>query len=158
MLLVRSGIKTAVDGVVITDFPATKKKKSLLQKFKVKTLFSFFDNKGIIHKEFVPAGQTINAAFCQAILNRLLQRIWRVRPELHRTGKWMLLLDNAHAHSAIVLRQLLAQNMVVVLDHPLYSPDMIPMVFFLFHSLRADVKGTRFADVNTINDRVTAVL
>ena len=62
--------------------------KSHLQISKVKTLFmAFFDNKGIIHKEFVPAGQTINAAFYQAVLNRFLQRIRWVRPELHRTGK-----------------------------------------------------------------------
>ena len=29
----------------------------------------FFDNKGIIHKEFVPVDQFINAAFYQAVLN-----------------------------------------------------------------------------------------
>ena len=39
-------------------------KKSRMQKYKVKTLLiAFFDNKGIFHKEFVPAGQTINSAF-----------------------------------------------------------------------------------------------
>ena len=44
-----------------------KKKKSRLQKSKVKTL--------------------LIAAFDQAVLNRFLQRIRRVKPELHRTGK-----------------------------------------------------------------------
>ena len=77
-------------------------KKSRLQKSKVKTpLIAFFDIKGIIHKEFIPASQIIKAAFYQAVLNRFLQRIRRVRPELHRTGTWMLLHDNAPAHSAI---------------------------------------------------------
>ena len=48
ILPVRSGIKTAIDGVVFTYFPATK--KSRLQKSKVKTLLiAFFDNKGITH-------------------------------------------------------------------------------------------------------------
>ena len=38
--------------------------KSRLQKSKVKTmLIAFFDNDGIIHKEFVPPGQTVNAVF-----------------------------------------------------------------------------------------------
>ena len=70
--------------------------KSRLQKFQVKTLLvAAFNNKRIIHMEFVVAVQTINAAFYQAILNRLLQRIRRV--ELHRAGKWMLLHDNAPA-------------------------------------------------------------
>ena len=40
-------------------------------KSKVKTqLIVFFDNKYIIHMEFVPTGQAINAAFYQQILNR----------------------------------------------------------------------------------------
>ena len=66
-------------------------KKSRLQKSKVQTLLNaFFDNKSIIHKEFVPSVQTINAAFYQAVLNLLLQHIRRVRIELHRTGKWIM--------------------------------------------------------------------
>ncbi|KAJ4428786.1 hypothetical protein ANN_25779 [Periplaneta americana] len=59
-------------------------------------------------------GQSINAAIYQSVLNRLLQRIRRVRPELHRTGKWMLLHDNAAAHCAIRVRQFLAQKMVAM--------------------------------------------
>ena len=119
---------------------------------------SFFDNRGIFHKEFVPAGETINAAFYQAVLNRLLQRIRRIRPELHKTGKWMLLQDNTPAHSAIRVRQFLAQKMVAVFDHPPYSPYLDPAEFFLFPRLVAVIKGARFADVNAIKYRVTAVL
>ena len=116
-------------------------KKSLLQKSKVKTLLiAFFDNKGIIHTEFVPAGQTINAAFYQAVLNRLLERIRRVRPELHKTGKWLLLHDNAPAHTAIRVRQFLAQKKVTVLDHPPYSPDLAPVDFLLFPRLKPAIK------------------
>ncbi|KAJ4448244.1 hypothetical protein ANN_10258 [Periplaneta americana] len=101
------------------------KKKSRLQKSKVKTLLiAVFDNNGIIHKEFVPAGQTINAAFYQSVLNLLLQRIRRVRPELHKTGKWMLLHYNVPAHCAIRVRQFLAHKMVTVLEHPPYSSDL----------------------------------
>ena len=87
MLPVRPGIKRQSMAWCSQTSPRPKKS---LQKSKVKTLLiAFFDNKGIIHEEFVPAGQTINTAFYKAILNRLLQRIRRVRPELHRTGKWM---------------------------------------------------------------------
>ena len=48
--------------------------------------------------------------------------------------------------------------MVAVLDHPPYSPDLAPGDFFLFSHLKAAIKGERFADVNAIKDRVTAVL
>jgi len=48
-------------------------KKSRLQKSKVKTmLIAFFDSDGIIHKEFVPAGQTVNSASYKENLKRLL--------------------------------------------------------------------------------------
>jgi hypothetical protein len=34
-------------------------------KSNVKSLIiTFFDNKGIVHKEFVPTGQTVNSRFC----------------------------------------------------------------------------------------------
>ena len=49
-------------------------------------LIAFFDNDGIIHEEFIPAGQTVNSAIYEAVLKRFLRRIQRVRPELHRTG------------------------------------------------------------------------
>ena len=136
-----------------------RSKKNCLHKSKVKTLsIAFFDNKGIIHKEFLPAGLTINAAFYQAVLNQLLQRIRRVWPELHRTGKWMMLHDNAPAHSAIRVRQFLAQKMVALLYHPPSSPNLALANFFPFPILKADIKCASFADVNVIKDRVTTVL
>ena len=105
-------------------------KKSRLQKSKVKTmLIAFFDSDGIIHKEFVPAGQTVNSAFYEEVLKRLLQRIHLVRPKLHRIGQRMLLHDNASAHCAIRMHQFLAQRGVPVLDHPPHSPDLAPADF-----------------------------
>jgi len=65
-----------------------------------------FDSNGIIHKAFIPVGQTVNSTFYEEVLKRLLRRIHRVRPELRRTEHWMLLHDNAPAHCAIRVRQL----------------------------------------------------
>ena len=65
-----------------------EQKRIVCKRTKVKTLLiAFSNNKGIIYKEFVPVGQTTNAAFLLGSLNRLLQRIRRVWPQLHRTGK-----------------------------------------------------------------------
>jgi len=134
-------------------------KNSRLQKSKVKTtLIAFFDSDSIIHKEFVPAGQTVNSAFYEEVLKRLLRRIHRVRPGLHRTGQWMLLHDNSPAHCAIRVHQFLAQRVVAVLDHPPYSPNLAPADFFLFPRLKSIMKGLCFADVATIQEGVTAVL
>jgi len=40
-------------------------------------LICFFDQKGIVHKEFVPPGQTVNAAFSVEILKRILENVRR---------------------------------------------------------------------------------
>ena len=91
--------------------PRPKKESSA--KSKVKTLLiAFFDNKGIIHKEFVLAGQTSIPHFTSKFLTDCYSVTRRVRPELKRTGKLMLLHDNATANSAIRVRQFPAQKMV----------------------------------------------
>ena len=40
-------------------------------------LICFCDQKGIVHKEFVPPGQTVNAAFCVKVLERLRENVRR---------------------------------------------------------------------------------
>jgi len=120
-------------------------------------LIAFFDSDSIIHKEFVPAGQTMNSAFYEKVLKWLLRRIHRVRPGLHRAGQWMLLHDNALAHCVIRVHQFLAQHGIPVLDPP-YSPDLAPVNFFLFPRLKSIMKGARFTDVAAIQERVTVVL
>ena len=42
----------------------------------------FFDCHGIVHHEFAPEGQNVNAAFYVEVLKRLRDRVRRVRPEL----------------------------------------------------------------------------
>jgi histone-lysine N-methyltransferase SETMAR len=113
------------------------------QKCKVKTLLiAFFYSDGIIHKEFVSEGQTVNSEFYEQVMKRLLQRIPLVRLELYRTGQWMLLHDNAPAHCAIRVRKLMAQRGVPVLNHPPYSPDLVPADFFLFPCLKNIMRRT----------------
>ena len=44
-------------------------------------LITFFDSKGIIHREFVLTGQTITGAYYLEVLKRLMARIRCIRPE-----------------------------------------------------------------------------
>jgi len=58
-----------------------KKKKLRFQKSHVKTmLVIFFNWQRVIHKEFIPEGETINAVYHKGVMERLLNRIWRFRP------------------------------------------------------------------------------
>ncbi len=47
-------------------------------------LILFFDSKGVIHCEYVPEGQTVNATFYIQVLNNLCRYIAYVRPEMWR--------------------------------------------------------------------------
>ncbi len=128
-------------------------------KSKIKTmLITFFDSQGIIHKEFVPPGQTINATFYKCVLERLLARIRRVRPDQYRSGDWFLLHDNAPAHTAILVAQFLAKRKVTAITHPPYSPDLAPADFFLFPKLKNAMKGDHFADIPDIQRNVTQIM
>ena len=41
----------------------------------------FFHQKGIVHKESFPPGQTVNAAFYVEVLKRLRENVRRKRPD-----------------------------------------------------------------------------
>ena len=60
----------------------------------------FYDSKGVIHKEFVSSGSTVNAAYNLGILKRLISRIRCVRPEDREPGNWRLLQDDAPVNCA----------------------------------------------------------
>lgn len=128
-------------------------------KSKIKTmLITFFDTQGIIHREFVPPGQKVDAVFYKSVLERLLARIRRVRPNQYKSGDWFLLHDNAPAHTAILVAQFLAKRKVTVITHPPYSPDLAPADFFLFPKLKNAMKGGRFDDVPDIQRNVTRIM
>lgn len=49
-------------------------------------LICFFDKDGIVHKEFVPPGQTVSKEFYRDVLRRLREDMRRKRPEKWRTN------------------------------------------------------------------------
>jgi len=42
--------------------------------------------------------------------------------------------------------------------HPPYSPDLAPCDFFLFHRMKGQMKGNRFADVREVKKKTLEVL
>jgi len=99
-------------------------------------LIYFFDQKGIVHKEFVPPGRTVNAAFYFEVLKRLRENVRRKRPDHLRNKTWLLHHDNAPAHAALLTRRFLNNNNMTVVPHPPYSPDLAPSELFLFPKLK----------------------
>jgi len=89
-------------------------------------LVTFFDWQGVIHKEFVPEGETINAVYYKGVTERLMNRIGRVIPGMCESGDWFLLHDDAPSHNATIVKQFFAQRKVTVPDHHPYLPDLAP--------------------------------
>jgi len=110
--------------------------------------YRFFDIRGIVHKEFVPPGQTVNHAFYKDALEQLRKRVQRVRMDV--SDDWVLQTDNAPAHTALSIREILSKKNIPVLPHPPYSPDLAPCNFYLFPNLKSNLKGHHFGTMEKI--------
>ena len=96
--------------------------------------------------------------FILSVLERLWNRIRRVRPEYSAPGSWFLLHDNAPVHREVAVQEFLARKQVCVLNHPPYSPDLFPCDYFLFPKLKLQLKRRLFKDVQDIQGTVTLSL
>ena len=130
-------------------------KKAHMSKSKVKVmLITFFNQKSMVHYEFVPEGETVNQHFYQQVLICLHNRVQHSKWELWSDKSWLLHYDNAPAHNAISVRQLLVKKQITALDYPPYSPDLAPCDFWVFSRLKAVMKGTHFSSLEEIKASV----
>ena len=137
--------------------PRPKKARQLKSNVK-SMIITFFDVKGIVHKEFVPTGQTVNSRFYCDILRWLRENMRRCRPKLWREQTWLLHHDNAPSHTSILTHQFLVKNKIAVIPHPPYSPDMAPCDFFLFPEMELKPKERRFDTIKEIQAETQRVL
>jgi len=110
-----------------------------MSKSKIKSvLICFFDSHGIVHKEFVPPGQTVNQTYYREVLERLGKRVARVRPDIARS--WMLHHHNAPCHTAVSINEFLAEKSIPVVPQPPSLLDLIPCELFSFSWLKNHLK------------------
>ena len=78
-------------------------KKDVCKKSKLKTmLICFFDQEGIVHREFVPPGMTVNAHFYCDVLRRLRENVWRKKPQKWQNQNLVIHCNNAPAHRSFI--------------------------------------------------------
>jgi len=105
-------------------------KKLKFQRSRIKSmLLIFFDSQGVVHKEFVSEGKTVNVEFYKGVMDGLLRRIQRVRPAVFCSRDFFLLHDNAPAHKAASVCQFLTQKMLQLLFTPILSSFISARLF-----------------------------
>jgi len=137
--------------------PRPKKARQVRSNIK-SMLIIFLDIRGIVHKEFVPPGQTVNGKFYCEVLRRLRENVRRKRPEMWKNGNWLLHHDNAPAHTSLVVREFLTKNNVTTVPHPAYSPDLAPCDFYVFPKMKLRLKGRCFASIEEVQAESQQIL
>ena len=75
-------------------------------------VFFLSDAEGVIHRQFVPEGQKVNAEFYVGVFDRLMKRIRRIRTAEFQSNEWFLLHDNAPYHNAVTVKKFPANRNV----------------------------------------------
>jgi hypothetical protein len=97
---------------------------------------------------FLEPGQTINSDCYMATLTKLKARISRVGPEKKTT--FLLQHNNARPHSSLRTIGHVAKFGWIFLQHPSYSPELVPSDFHLFGPMKNGLRGQHFPDNNAV--------
>ena len=112
--------------------------------------------RGIVHYEFVPTGQSTKCTIWM-ILKRLREKGTRKRPELFANNSWIMHHDNAPAHTALSVKEVLATKQITV-GTPCLFIGSSPQWFFLFPKMKQILKERHFDDIDDIRSNTTAAL
>jgi len=127
----------------------TPKKSAYKKKQTEDDAHFYFAQEGIVHRQFVPPGMTVNADFYCDVL-RLREHLRRMRPQKWQNQKLIIHHDNAPAHRSFKRSQSLAKNNMTVIPHPPHSHDLAPCDLFLLPKLKLGMKGRRFDTIEEI--------
>jgi hypothetical protein len=75
-------------------------------------LLIFLTLQGVVHKEFIPDGRTVNAEFYKGIMDDLLKRIQQDHSAVFCSRDFFLLHNNAPANKAASVCQFFTQKML----------------------------------------------
>jgi transposase len=94
--------------------------------------------------------KTLNKEKYTNILRRFRDAVGRKQPSKWRTNSWFIPHGNAPAHRSVFIKHFLAKNNMTTLEHTPYSPDLVPVDFYLFLRLKSELKERRFCDAAEI--------
>jgi hypothetical protein len=109
---------------------------------------------GTVHKECVPAGQAANQYYDTEILERLRNRVMRVRRNIAQN--WILRHDNVPEHAGLSVAHVWTSKCITAMLQHLYSTRTL--LFFLFQKVKLAVRGHHFESTEDIQRVVTRAL
>jgi len=104
----------------------------------------FWNQDGILIIDYLSRGQTISAEYYSSLLV-LFKDILKEKRRGKFTKVVLFLQVNAPAHRALATQKKMAYLGFQCLDHPLYSPDLVPSDYRLFHELKKKLKDRYFS-------------
>jgi histone-lysine N-methyltransferase SETMAR len=90
-------------------------------------------------------GSTVTGEYYANLMHRLRDSIKVKRCE-KLTQDVLLLRDHASVHKSRLSKAAIAECDFVEIDHPPYSPDLIPFDYFSFPNLKKTLRGTKMRD------------
>ncbi len=140
--------------------------KAKRQRAERKTMLTtFFDVKGVVHTEFLPPRETVDADLYCDTLRRLKEAVRCKCPHLWGAGlpkdqprPFLLHHDNASSHTCVITLALIGESNIDMLAHPPYSPDLAPCDFFLFPRLKNELQGHRHRTIADLQQAVRRTL
>jgi hypothetical protein len=93
--------------------PRKKKAGQVKSKFN-SMLVTFFNIRGIVHKELILECQTVTSTYYCDVLRQLHENVQRLYPELWQQKNWLLPHDNAPSHTSFLTREFLAKTNITV--------------------------------------------
>ncbi|QQP37803.1 Mariner Mos1 transposase [Caligus rogercresseyi] len=109
---------------------------------KKQMVLSFFDNCSVIFQHYLPMRTSVTAAVFMDVMNMFLKKFKEKRPEMAKRN-WYFHFENAPCHTANSTKEFLAKKGIKVIDHPPYSPDLAPAVFFYFPVMKKMLEGVK---------------
>jgi histone-lysine N-methyltransferase SETMAR len=103
----------------------------------------FWDAEGTLFIDYLEKGKTITGEYYSNLLTRLDENSRDKRSGLQKTNI-IFHQDNAPAHKSVLAMGKLSDLHYELLEHPPYSPDLVPSGFCLFPKLKLFLAGQRF--------------
>ncbi|QQP37626.1 Uncharacterized protein FKW44_017956, partial [Caligus rogercresseyi] len=108
---------------------------------KKQMVLSFFDNCGVIFQYYLPMRTSVTAVVFKDVMKKFKEK----RPEMAKRD-WYFHFDNDPCHTAYSTKELLAKKGIKVIDHPSYSPDLVPADFLYFPVMKEMLEGVEIVD------------